>query len=96
MGIYYQAMDHINKEIIKPPGAFSIKFPGIFYPTNPFPNIVIMANALGSNFEIVNDGYENIYYDEGYKDRTDYYFNLLKEYYPEYDWHKARWKKDQP
>jgi len=91
MGIYYQAMDHKNKEVIKPPHKFSIKFPGIINPNNPFSNMVILANAIGGEFEIVNDGNEDIFYDEDYTDVTDEYFEMLKKYFPNYDFDKAQW-----
>jgi hypothetical protein len=94
MGIYYMAMDHKKKQKIEPPGDFSIKSPGIFHPHNPFPNMVIMANALGNNFEIVNDCDENTYYADGYEDKTDYFYDMLKRYFPNYDFDKAEWKKE--
>jgi hypothetical protein len=94
MGIYYQAMDHNKKEIIEPPEDFSIKFPGIIHPHNPFSMMVVMANALGSNFEIVNDCDENTYYANGYKYMTDHYFEMLCKYFPDYDFKQAEWKEE--
>ncbi|HEX4374899.1 MAG TPA: hypothetical protein VHZ50_16460 [Puia sp.] len=91
MGIYYQAMDHLRKELIEPPLDFSIKFPGICHPNNPFPNMVILANALGANFQIVNDCVEDVYYSAGYKNMTDHYFKMLCKYWPEYDFERAEW-----
>lgn len=91
MGIYYKAMDHKKNETIEPPLDFSIKFPGICHPHNPFPNMVILANSLGGNFEIVNDCDDETYYADGYKDVTDYYFEMLCNYWPDYDFKKAEW-----
>ena len=93
MGIYYQAMDHKAKQKIEPPKDFCIKSPGIFHPHNPFPNMVIMANSLGYDFEIVNDSNEDLYYANGYKDMTDHYFKMLCDYWPDYDFKKAEWKE---
>ena len=94
MGIYYKAMDHQTKKEFEAPGDFSIKSPGIFHPHNPFPHMVVMANSLGENFEIVNDTDEQVYYSEEYEDMTDYYFEMLCRYFPEYDFQKAVWKDE--
>lgn len=68
MGIYYFAVDEGAKEKIEPPKGHPIKFPGIVHPMNPFSNMVVMKNALGSHFEIVND---MTYEEEGLKDITE-------------------------
>lgn len=93
MGIYYQAMDHKEKKIITPPLDFSNTSPGIFHPFNPFPNIVMLANSHGCRFEIVNDQ-DDIYYEEDYEDVTEYYFEMLKRYFPEYDFKEAHFIVD--
>ncbi len=82
MGIYWCAMDHKTKEKFEPPLDFSIKSPGIFHPTSPFPNMIIMMNSFGANFELVNDCCEHIYYDEKYKDITDQVYQKLLDYFP--------------
>jgi len=55
MGIYYCAVDWNEKKRIEPPRDFSIKAPGIFHPTNPFPNMVMMKNYQGYDFELLDD-----------------------------------------
>lgn len=83
MGVYYGAVDHSEKEYFESPPGYSIKFPGICHPTNPFGGMVVMMNALGHDFEIENDGAWGCYYAKGYKDITDEvykkYLNLFEE-----------------
>lgn len=55
MGIYYLAVDWNKKQRMEPPGSFANKSPGVFHSSNPFPNMVIMKNIQGYNFEIIND-----------------------------------------
>ena len=55
MGIYYYAIDRSINEFFESPADFSIKSPGIFHYNNPFPNMVVMMNSRGGNFEIEND-----------------------------------------
>jgi hypothetical protein len=86
MGIYWYAIDFDSNEKITPPKDFSINTPGIFHPTNPFPNMVMMMNSLGSRFELINDCNENIYSDAEYKDITDEVYFRYLQYFP--------WAKD--
>lgn len=84
MGIYYCAYDSSSNEFFQPPENFSIKSPGIFHPTNPFPNMVVMMNSRGYNFDIINDmGYEGPYGDTKCKDITK---NVYEMYLQEYPW----------
>jgi hypothetical protein len=89
MGTYYCAVDIIAKERIYPLSNFTNKLPGLFHPSNPFSNMVVMMNSYGSNFEIVNDGYqEDLYYMHGLKDVThDVYNRYLNVFPPEKEWH---------
>lgn len=95
MGIYYRSIDHTRKEFIDPPKAFSIKFPGIISPSSPFPNMLLLANALGNDFQIENDMRDDFYVEnDGYQDKTEYYYEKLKSYFPNYDFDKSEWKKE--
>ena len=56
MGIYYFAVDYNARKQIWAPQDYSIKFPGIFAPENPFSSIVLMMNLIHCyDFVIVND-----------------------------------------
>jgi len=94
MGIYYRAIDLSNKEYIDPPGSFADKFPGIIHPSNPFSHMILMANVLGSSFDIYYDDcstYESSC-ESDFKDMTDNYLKQYQEYFPDYDIEKAEWK----
>lgn len=84
MGIYYCAADENTKEMFDSPKNFSIKFPGIFHPTNPFSNMVVMMNSMGYNFEIFNDcGHHGPYaVDAEYKDITDEVYEKYINFFP--------------
>ena len=93
MGIYYAAVNRDKKEYFEAPGSFANKSPGIFHPKNPFPNMVVMMNSMGHNFEIENDAAWGCYYDiEGVKDITDEVYKKFLEYYP---WAKEHYEKDE-
>ena len=84
MGVYYAAVDHKAKEFMEPPKGFSIKYPGIFHPKNPFSNMVMMKNSEGCNFEVINDGYDSYYdYKEEYREVTEENFKRLIEMFPD-------------
>lgn len=74
MGIYWFAVDFSIKELINPPKGCSIKLPGIFHPKNVFANMVMLQNAYGYNFELVNDMQ---FEENGFKDVTE---RAIKEY----------------
>jgi hypothetical protein len=79
------------KQFIEPIG--SIKFPGIVNPESIFPHLVILANALHGRFEIENDMH-NDYYVEGYEDKTQFYFEMLKRYFPDFDFDVGKWREE--
>ncbi len=84
MGIYWCAIDKYEKEKINPPKDFSIKTPGLFHPKSPFPGMVMMKNAYGFNFQLVNDSdWEGPYYDDQYKDITEEVYAQYLEKFPE-------------
>ena len=83
MGLYWYAIDHDEKEYFDAPQDYSIKTPGVYYPTNPFPGMVVMMNCHGYNFEIEND-YANSYGDSSYKDITEEVYKKYRETFPEY------------
>ena len=83
MGIYYGAVDHDSKEYFESPEGFSIKFPGICAPLNPFANMVIMKNATGHDFRIENDGDWDCYYSKGYKNITEKVYQEYLELFPQ-------------
>lgn len=88
MGIYWCAIDEKRKEKIEPPLDFSIKTPGIFHPTSPFPGMVMMMNSFGFNFQLINDaGMEDEYYSDEYKDITDEVYQKYLSFWP--------WAKDE-
>lgn len=87
MGIYWSAVDWIQEKQFQAPKDFSIKAPGIFHPNNPFPNMVMMKNYQGYNFELVNDmsteyetscSFEDIT-EEVYKEYKDYFVEFFNE-----------------
>jgi len=94
MATYYCAIDIQNKLKISPPLQFSIKCPGIFHPTSPFPNMVMMKNAYGYNFTLVNDGgiMDDIYYMDGLIDITD---ATYAEYLKQFPWAKEIYETNQ-
>ncbi len=51
LGIYYAAIDVIEKKIIHPPEGYGCKTPSIYHPKNPFSGMVIMMNCRGYDFE---------------------------------------------
>lgn len=71
MGIYYYAVDTVNKEYFSPPEDFAIKKPGIYHQENPFPQMVVMMNIRGCSFDIWNDCGNDIPPDSDYKDVTE-------------------------
>lgn len=77
MGIYYFAVSIENKEYFESPGKYSMKSPGIYWPTNPFPGMVVMKNSKGENFEIWNDC--GSFYDLDLKDITEQVFEEYKK-----------------
>lgn len=84
MGVYYCAVDMGAKEKIESPGDFSIKFPGICHPHNPFSNMVVMMNSRGSDFKIINDagGMDDLYYADDLKDVTEEVYQKYLSYFP--------------
>lgn len=90
MGIYYFAVDYIHKEQMWAPGHFSDKC--IYGPTHPLPNMIVMKNCQGASFEIIND--VSSYEEHDFKDVTEEVYKELKEKFPQYDWDKQEWKKD--
>ena len=85
MGIYWCAYDENKKTFFEPPKDFSIKSPGIFHPTSPFPNMVVMMNSLGYDFSLACDvGWEGPYgYDvDKYKDITEEVYEKYLSYFP--------------
>ncbi len=87
MGIYYYAVDNATKTIMEPPETFANKCPGVFYPGNPFPAMVMMENCYGSRYEIINDMQAE--YEEccTWRDVTQEVYNKLLKIHPE-------WKED--
>lgn len=82
MGIWYYAVDTGEKKYFNAPGYFSMKSPGCYHPTNPFPGMVVMMNCRGYNYEIWDDSGNNIPPEDGYENITD-------QVYDEYlDWFK--------
>ena len=71
MGIYYYAVDENRKEYFSAPRGHSIKNPEIYNPNNPFPNMLLMMNFNGCNFEIVDDTSNDIPPSDDYKDITE-------------------------
>ena len=86
MGICYFAVDYHKKLQMRAPKAYANKSPGIFYPGNPFPCMIIMKNIQGYNFEIIDD--VSSYDEHAFKDVTEEVFQDLKENFPEYNWKK--------
>lgn len=84
MGIYYFAVDYNRKLQMWSPKNFDVKSPGIFYPGNPFPCMVIMKNIQGFDFEIVND--VSTYDEHSFENVTEKVYNELKEKFPYYNW----------
>ncbi len=86
MGIYYFAVDYQDKLQMWAPKKFANKSPGVFYPGNPLPNMIVMKNIQGYNFEIINDA--SSYSEHEFKDVTEEVFQELKNTFPDYDWDK--------
>lgn len=90
MDIYWCAYDQSEKIFFEPPKDFCIKSPGIFHPTSPFPNMVVMMNSLGYHFELAfNVGLEGPYGNDAdkYKDITEEVYQKYLKYFP--------WSKDE-
>lgn len=88
MGIYYCAICEETKEKFEPPKMFSIKSPGFFHPTSPFPGMFTMMNYLGYNYKIINDMVDDdLYYDDQYKDITNEVYERYLNWFP--------WAKDE-
>lgn len=77
MGIYYYAVDTVNKQFFSAPEGFSLKSPGCYHPENPFPGMLVMMCVRGYHFEMWNDCGNDIPPDSEYEDVT-------KEVYLEY------------
>lgn len=83
MGIYWCVIDDYKKQKFEPPLHFSIKSPGIFHPTSPFPGMVMMMNYFGNNFYLINDAHcEGPYYQKEYEDITNEVYKKYLEYFP--------------
>lgn len=82
MGIYYFAVDYINKEQMWAPKNFSDKC--IYWPSHPLPAMIAMKNVFGSHFEIVND--MHTYDEHEFKDVTEEVYAEFKSKFPDYDW----------
>lgn len=89
MGIYYSAVDYNEKKHFNAPGDFSIKFSGICHPRSPFPGMVVMKNARGSNFEICND----MYCEDWFK-FEDISEQVYAEYLELFPWAKEFYEKE--
>ena len=81
MSTYYQAIDREAKERISSPAHFAIKAPGLYHPSNPFPNIICMKNVKGSFFEIVPEWDED-WENSEFKDITEEAFKEYLEEFP--------------
>jgi hypothetical protein len=46
MSTYYLAVDEKNKLLMWPPDHCAIKSPGVYYPSNPFGQMVVMKLIL--------------------------------------------------
>lgn len=82
MGIYYFAVDYSKEEQMWAPKSYSDKC--IYYPGHPLPNMVVMKNCQGCNFQIVNDVSTSLEHE--FKDVTEIVFKELKDKFPEYKW----------
>lgn len=83
MGIYYYAADTKEMKIIRPPGSYANKSPGIFHPNNPFPGMVCMMNVYGYNYEIFNDCGWGPGDEEGYQEITEEVYQKYLETFKE-------------
>lgn len=84
MGIYYFAVDYTAKEQMWSPGKFSNKC--IYWPNHPLPQMIIMKNCRGCNFEVVND--MCTFEEHEFKDVTDQVYQQLKDEFTDFDWKK--------
>ena len=82
MGIYYFAVDYHQKKQMWAPKTFSDKC--IYYPHHPLPQMIVMKNCQGYNFEVVND--VSTFEEHGFTTVTDEVYEELKEEFPEFDW----------
>lgn len=85
MAEYFMAVDDNEKKWFDSPDNYSIKYPGICHPENPFSGMVVMENATGSYYDIrgdtvyeVPDDYENVTVEIWNK-----YKNMFNKYYDE-------------
>jgi hypothetical protein len=77
MGIHWKAVDIVKKKQIEPFEPFDTKIPGLYNPNSPFPNIIMMMNTRGYNFQMCHDAYEQGPYFGDYEDITE---EVLKEF----------------
>ena len=80
MGIYYSAVDRHEKKFFEAPDSYEIKSPGCFAPGNPFPNMVVMKNARGWNFEIEMEFFDT----EGFEEITEEVYKELLSIWPNF------------
>lgn len=85
MGIYYYAVDTNSKQYFTAPTPHAIKAPGIYYPTNPFPAMLVMMNIKGYHFEVWNDCSYDVPYDSDYEDVTEKVFKQYQDQWIEDD-----------
>jgi hypothetical protein len=84
MGIYYCAIDFLEKKKFHPPPHRSIKAPGIFHYNSLFPGMLVMMNYLGYDFKLVSDAdAEGPYYDSEYIDITEEVMTKYQEFFPD-------------
>ena len=83
MGIYYAVADYSTREVIRPPGSWSEKWPGIIFPGHPLSVMMLLANERGHDFVLINDmTHEKAYH--GFKNVTEMWYRELLEIFPEY------------
>ncbi len=82
MGIYYFAVDYSRKLQMWAPKSFSDKC--IYHPNHPLPQMIVMKNCDGFNFEIVND--TSTLEEHDFNDVTNDVYKELKETFPKFDW----------
>lgn len=90
MAIYYYAVDKSAKMYFSAPEGYAITAPGIYHPENLFPNMVVMMNVQGFNFDILNDCSNYIPETNEYTDVTE---DVYKQYVSEFsDYHIIKGK----
>lgn len=82
MGIYYFAVDYLEKKQMWAPKNWSHKL--IYHPSHPLPHMIALKNCQGSHFEIVND--VSTYAEHEFEDVTNEVYQELKDTFPTYDW----------